>query len=173
MIDVKEKKKCCGCSACYNVCPKNSISMSQDIDGFLYPVVDKTSCIDCHLCEKVCPFHTKTTSRLPILTYAAKAKSDDIRNQSSSGGIFTILAEAVIAKGGVVFGAKFDDNWNVVHSYSETIEGLASFRGAKYAQSVIGDSLKEVRKFLKAGRYVLFSGTSCLQLCFRNPQQVR
>lgn len=161
MIDIKDKNKCCGCTACYNVCPKNCISMSQDVDGFLYPVVDETLCIDCHLCEKVCPFQMITTPRLPIFTYAAKANSDEIRNQSSSGGVFTILAEAIIAKGGVVFGARFDSNWTVVHGYSETFEGLASFRGAKYAQSVIGDSFKEVRNFLKAGRYVLFSGTSC------------
>ena len=80
---------------------------------------------------------------------------------SSSGGIFTLLGEAVIDEGGVVFGARFDENWEVVHGYTETKKGLEVFRGSKYVQSRIGNTYKQVKKFLKKGQQVLFSGTPC------------
>lgn len=135
--------------------------MKEDYEGFLYPVVDTVTCIECGLCEKVCPVINQSESRKPLNVYAAKNKDEEIRIKSSSGGIFTSLAEAVINEGGVVFGAKFDKNWNVVHDWTSTIEGIAEFRGSKYVQSTIGDTYKEAREFLKQGRKVLFSGTPC------------
>lgn len=161
MIDIKEKKECCGCNACAQRCPKSCITMREDSEGFLYPEVDKEICIDCGICEKVCPVMYQGNKRKPLAVYAVKHKNNEIRLSSSSGGVFTALAESVIDEGGVVFGAKFDDNWCVVHSYSETKEGLAAFRGSKYLQSRIGDSFKKVECFLKANRKVLFSGTPC------------
>lgn len=161
MIEIKEKKNCCGCNACVQVCPKQCISMKEDREGFLYPEVDKDICVDCHLCEKVCPVLNQGKERKPLKVYAAKNKDEEIRRQSSSGGIFTLLAEQVIDEGGVVFGARFNENWEVVHSYTETKEGLAAFRGSKYVQSRIGDNYKKAEEFLKSGRKVLFSGTPC------------
>lgn len=93
--------------------------------------------------------------------YAAKNPDEEIRMQSSSGGIFTMLAEKTIAEGGVVFGARFNEQWNVIHDFAETIEGIAAFRGSKYVQSRIGDTYKQAEMFLKQGREVLFSGTPC------------
>ena len=115
MIQIKDKKDCCGCHACSNACPKQCITMQADEEGFLYPVVDKETCIDCGLCEKVCPIINQSEPRKPLHVYAAKNKNEEIRMQSSSGGIFTLLAEAIINEGGVVFGAKFDKDWIVVH----------------------------------------------------------
>ena len=161
MIEIKEKKNCCGCNACVQVCPKQCISMKEDREGFLYPEVNKDICVDCHLCEKVCPVLNQGKERKPLKVYAAKNKDEEIRRQSSSGGIFTLLAEQVIDEGGVVFGARFNENWEVVHSYTETKEGLAAFRGSKYVQSRIGDNYKKAEEFLKSGRKVLFSGTPC------------
>lgn len=161
MIEIKDKKDCCGCHACVIVCAKHCITMQSDEEGFLYPVVDKNACTDCGLCEKVCPVINQSEPRKPLKVYAAKNKNEEIRHQSSSGGIFTLLAEKVIAEGGVVFGARFDENWNVIHSWTDTIEGIAAFRGSKYVQSTIGDTYRKAREFLKQGRKVLFSGTPC------------
>ena len=161
MITIKDKKDCCGCHACATVCVKHCIMMLPDEEGFLYPVVDKDACTDCGLCEKVCPIINQSEPRRPLKVYAAKNKDEEIRRQSSSGGIFTLLAEKVINDGGVVFGARFDENWNVIHSWTDTIEGIAAYRGSKYVQSTIGDTYREARDFLKQGRKVLFSGTPC------------
>ena len=161
MIDIKEKHNCCGCGACVQVCPKKCISMSADTEGFLYPQVDGVICIDCGLCEKVCPVINQKEPREPLAVYAAKNNNEEIRLKSSSGGIFTLLAEQIIAEGGVVFGARFNDKWEVVHDYTETKEGLEPFRGSKYVQSVIGDNFIKAKQFLADGRKVLFSGTPC------------
>ena len=110
MITVTDKTKCCGCGACFNACPKNCITMKRDEEGFAYPSVDKDLCVNCGLCEKVCPVLTPPKSALISHTFAAKHLSPDIKLKSSSGGIFTALAEEILKQGGVVFGAAFD-NW--------------------------------------------------------------
>ena len=161
MIELKEKKDCCGCSACVQKCPKQCISLKEDCEGFLYPEVDKSICIDCGLCEKVCPVLHQGEGHKPLKVYAAKNNNEEIRRQSSSGGLFTLLAEKIIQEGGVVFGARFDENWEVKHDYTETIEGLSVFRGSKYVQSRIENNYRKAETFLKQGRKVLFSGTPC------------
>ena len=110
--------------------------------------VNEDLCINCGLCEKVCPIINEGKSSLPKKTFAIKNKNEEIRRQSSSGGFFTFIAENIIKDGGVVFGARFDDNWEVVHDYTETLEGLSLFRGSKYVQSRIGENFKKV-DFLK------------------------
>lgn len=161
MITIKEKRECCGCGACVQVCPKQCICISADNEGFLYPQVDSTICTNCRLCEKVCPSLNVNGPIPPLIVYAAKCRNENIRMKSSSGGIFTLLAERIISEGGVVFGAKFDESWNVVHDYTETIAGLEAFRGSKYVQSVIGNNYRKAKQFLGEGRKVLFSGTPC------------
>lgn len=161
MIEIKDKQVCCGCHACVTVCAKRCITMQTDSEGFLYPVVDKDACTDCGLCEKVCPVIHQSSPVEPQATYIAINPDEAVRLQSSSGGIFTLLAEQIIAEGGVVFGARFDKDWSVIHSWTDTIEGLAAFRASKYVQSRIGDSYLEAKEFLKQGCKVLFSGTPC------------
>lgn len=167
MIKIENKEKCTGCSACVQACPKQCISFEEDAQGFRYPSVNQELCIDCGLCEKVCPCINQNEQTMPLVIYAAKNPDEDVRRQSSSGGIFTMLAESIIDEGGVVFGARFNEKWNVIHDYTETKEGLAAFRGSKYVQSIIGDTYKQARDFLKAGRKVLFSGTPCQILGLR------
>lgn len=161
MIDIKEKYMCDGCHACYSVCPKDAINMEIDDEGFWYPKVDNNKCVDCNKCEKVCPILNKKEVKSLKKAYACYNLDEDIRMKSSSGGTFTILAAEVIKDNGVVFGAKFDEDFNVVHDYVEDIEGLSKFRGSKYVQSNIGDSFRQAKKFLDEGRRVLFSGTPC------------
>ena len=161
MIQVIQKKDCCGCSACVGKCPKQCIRLEEDEEGFLYPKVDEAVCIGCGICEKVCPVLNQGGRHEPLQVYAAKNKDEEIRMKSSSGGIFTLLAEKVIQEGGVVFGAAFSSDWEVVHTYAETLEGVAAFRGSKYMQSRMGTSYKDAERFLKQGRTVLFSGSPC------------
>lgn len=161
MIDIKDKKDCCGCSSCTQRCPKQCITMQSDNEGFLYPIVDTAACIDCGLCEKVCPVINQSEPRKPLAIYAAYNKNEEIRLQSSSGGIFTLLAEETIKNGGVVFGVKFNKDWMPEFGYTETIDGIAPFRGSKYVQAIVGNAYKQAEKFLKEGREVLFSGTPC------------
>ena len=158
------KSDCVGCFACCSICPVDCIAMQDDKEGFLYPFYhDKKQCINCGCCKKVCPVITQRNDSKPLGVYAAKNPDEKIRLQSSSGGIFTLLAEHIINEGGVVFGARFNENWEIIHSYAETIEGVATFRGSKYVQSKIGESYKQAKFFLTmgGGRKVLFSGTPC------------
>ncbi len=161
MIEIKDKKECCGCEACVQRCPKQCIRLQQDEEGFLYPQVDKAICIECGLCEKVCPVLNQGDPIEPKSVFAAINPDEKIRCESSSGGVFTMLAEKVIDNGGVVFGAGFNEKWEVVHKYTETKEGLSEFRGSKYVQSHVGDTFLQAEQFLKQGREVLFSGTPC------------
>lgn len=161
MIKILDKSQCCGCEACRNICPKQCILMKEDKEGFLYPEVNLADCIDCGLCEIACPVLHPAKERIPVAVCAAKHYDDNIRLASSSGGVFTFIAEKVIDEGGVVFGARFNDQWEVIHDYVETKEKLSCFRGSKYVQSRIGDTYKQVLHFLQSGRKVLFTGTSC------------
>lgn len=161
MIKIAKKEDCTGCHGCYNVCPKKCIDMNFDEEGFLYPSVDLDKCVECGLCEKVCPIiHTVEVENEPI-AIGCYNKDEKIRMESSSGGIFTLLSELIIQSGGVVFGAEFDENFNVRHSYVDNMQDLQKFRGSKYVQSTIGNSYYDTKKFLEQGRQVLFSGTPC------------
>ena len=161
MIKIQEKRDCCGCAACVQRCPKSCISLKEDEEGFLYPSVDEGVCINCGLCEKVCPIINRA-EKLPVKeVLAVKNRDEAERMASSSGGVFIALAKKTIEKGGVVFGAVFDDNWEVRHTYAETLDGVRPMMGSKYVQSRIENSYREAETFLKQGREVLFTGSPC------------
>lgn len=162
MKQVLEPKRCCGCHTCMNVCPTGAIRMQEDKRGFLYPVILQTKCIDCGLCQKRCPVLKKQDDMVKnIKAYACFNKNIDERLNSSSGGIFILLAKEIIKRRGVVFGASFDENFEVKHFFVEKKEDLNKFMGSKYTQSTIGNAYKKVKEFLDSGRYVLFTGTPC------------
>lgn len=161
MIIIQNKQDCCGCGACAQRCPQSCIKMTEDEEGFLYPQINIAACTNCNLCTKVCPIINKATTKAPIYSYAAMNVNEKIRLQSSSGGLFSAFSEAILSQGGIVFGAKFNQNWEVIHDYTQTIDDLDKFRGSKYAQSIIGNCYSQVEKFLKADKIVLFSGTPC------------
>lgn len=136
--------------------------MVVNTEGFLYPKVDEELCIHCCLCEKVCPvLDNSKKERIPLYVYVGYNTDQDIVSQSSSGGMFTLLAERILEEGGVVFGARFNEKWEVIHDFVEKKEDLSLFRGSKYLQSRIGDTFYKAESFLKEGRKVLFSGTPC------------
>ena len=163
MIAVLPKSAaCCGCGACRAACPVDAIEMKPDKEGFHHPVVDKAKCVNCGKCAAVCPVLHPGSKREPLAVYAAKAKDDELRRGSASGGVFTVLAQATLARGGVVFGAGFDHrDWRVIHKAARNEEELDDLRGSKYVQSDMGDTYAEAKRELDAGCEVLFSGCPC------------
>lgn len=162
MIDIKDKKNCCGCWACKNVCPVQCITMTEDEEGFRYPQVNSDSCIDCHLCEKVCPIkNVKPEEEKPQKGYLLQNKDAKVLAESTSGGAYTAIAKYVLKQGGVVFGAALNENNEARHILIESKNKLWKFRNSKYVQSLIGDTYQQAKEFLKQGRLVCFSGTPC------------
>lgn len=162
MINIADKTKCAGCAACYSVCPKNCISMIEDEEGFLYPVLDTEKCIHCDACGRVCPLKEDNNKKYGIISsYIIQNKNEDILRQSTSGGGFTPIAEYILKREGVVFGVEMDKNFFVKHVKITNDEELALFRNSKYVQSYVGDTFKEAKRELDKGKLVCFSGTPC------------
>lgn len=161
MIQIRSQKDCCGCTACAEICGHGAISMIPDAYGFPYPILDQSKCVDCGLCDKVCPILNNLRPRYPLVSYAFMHKDQSIRKKSSTAGAFVALSEKILSKGGVVFGCAFDTDWSAKHIYVENKDELAQLVGSKYLQSRIEGSFKDCRRFLREGRYVLFSGTPC------------
>lgn len=162
MIEIKEKEDCCGCYACYNICPKECITMESDNEGFWYPNIDKNKCINCNLCEKVCPIiNPVKRNDSKKIAYAGMNKDEQIRIKSSSGGIFSILAEYIIKNNGIVYGAGFDEDFNVKHIKITSLQDIELLRGSKYVQSRTNDIFKSIKFDLKNNKMVLFTGTPC------------
>lgn len=161
MIQIVDKSQCCGCSACEQICHKHCIIMQEDKEGFLYPFVDMDKCVDCGLCERVCPMQDITSKKETLQILASYNPDEEERLLSSSGGIFVALAKTIIKEGGVVFGAIFDKNWEVCHSWADNMEGIYPMMGSKYLQSRIGNCYQEAASFLKKGRMVMFVGSPC------------
>lgn len=171
MIQIIDKRDCCGCGACASICSKGCISMYKDSEGFLYPKVNSEICVDCGLCESVCPcLNRKCENSIDenYRFYAARSSNEKDLSISASGAIFPLLAKEILRDNGVVFGAKWNDKWEVEHSYCENEEDLYAFQGSKYTQSTIGNSYIEVRRFLRENRKVLFTGTPCQVLGLKN-----
>jgi coenzyme F420-reducing hydrogenase beta subunit len=161
MIRITDKANCCGCNVCGDICPKQAISFKNDNEGFWYPEVDMLKCIECGLCEKICPCLNEKDQHKPLEVYAAINPDEEIRMNSSSGGIFWVLVNQTINEGGLVFGAAFDKEWQVCHTSAATLEDAKILKGSKYVQSRVAGCYMQVRDALDKGRKVLFSGTAC------------
>lgn len=160
---LKQKNlKCSGCTACFAICPKDAITMQADLEGFKYPVIDKNKCIDCGLCYNVCPLD-KMCGNLEgdKTSFACSAKDENFAKQSSSGGVFAILANMYIKEQAVIYGAAFDDNWNVCHIRADKKDELKRLYTSKYVQSDIGNTFRQVKSDLDNGKKVLFAGAPC------------
>lgn len=164
MINIINKVDCCGCNACGDICPKDAITFKTDIEGFWYPEVNKDKCIDCGLCDKVCPQISKAGHikryDTPIV-YAAYTKDEEIRIDSTSGGLHSTLAIEVYKRGGYVGGAIYNEDHTVSHYISDNINDLSAIRSSKYLQSNMSGNFKRIKELLNQGEEVFYCGTPC------------
>lgn len=162
MVELAEKSKCTGCSACCDACPQNAISMKYDEEGFLFPNINEELCCECGLCRKICPTLSEGFDfKSPLAIYAGWSEDKKMLKNSTSGGIFMSLCREVFEKSGVVFGASFDENLKLSHKSAFCEEEALSMQGSKYIQSDASGAYKEAKKHLDEKTLVLFSGTPC------------
>ena len=161
-INIVNKKLCSGCAACFNICPKNCISMKPDSCGFVYPFVDKAICINCELCQHICPIINKERLKAgkPLSVNVAWSKNAELRYNSTSGGMFSEIAYQIIIQGGSVVGAAYGKDNMVVHQIVKDAAGIEKLRQSKYVQSSI-DNIYKIIKNLLENQIVLFCGAPC------------
>lgn len=160
-MEICDRQLCTGCTVCKNICPQKAISMLPDDKGFLRPFINDEICINCNICIKSCPQNKEIEYHNIINVFAALNKNDEIRNNSSSGGVFTALAQYIISQDGLVFGAAITDNMHIKHIGVSKKSDLQKLRGSKYVQSDTANTFNEIKTALKQDKYVLFSGTPC------------
>ncbi len=163
-MKITDYEKCFGCSACEYICPKKCITMKFDSVGFYYPEIDETLCVECNKCSTVCPanINIRTSDIQKVYKGYIDYIESDENQKSTSGAIFALLANQMLAYNGVVFGVSFDEDFkNVSHIACETVEQINKCRGSKYIQSQTQGIYKQVKNQLEWGKKVLFSGTPC------------
>ena len=160
MEQVLEKNKCTGCTACMNICPKGAISMVEGEDGFKYPVIDQDKCINCGLCKKTCPVINTKENKSLNKCYVAFNKDEETRLKSSSGGIFSLIANYILEQKGLVIGAAFNENNELKHIAIEKKKELPKLMGSKYLQSDLNNIFKYIKENIKEKK-ILFVGTPC------------
>lgn len=161
MIKLKSKSLCCGCTACYTACNRNAISMVSDTEGFLYPAIDEKKCINCNICNNVCPINNTPVANGLIEGAIVQNKDKEVLFESAAGGAFSAISHKIINNNGVVYGAKYDSGFKVIHSRADNIEEACSFRSSKYVQSDLLEVYRQVKNDLNNGFEVCFSGLPC------------
>lgn len=156
---------CSGCGACEQRCPQKCIRLNPDEEGFLRPCIDRLRCVNCGVCRESCPAITTPRKRNPIKAFAGWHNEANVRDESSTAGVFTALAQGAFENGGVVCGASFDSKGQVRHSCVENSSRLNELIGSKYVQSDIRPALSEILSFVKERRQMLFVGTPCQVAC--------
>lgn len=157
----ESKEYCCGCTACLSICPQKAITMEYDICGFSYPSINQKKCVDCELCKKCCSFRKDNKYEKFMDCYVVKHISQEVVDESRSGGFFTALSDEILKNGGVVYGAFLDDNFFVRHKRATNYEQRDMLRKSKYVQSNLEGIYDNIALDLCQGKKVLFSGTGC------------
>ena len=158
-----DETKCTGCSACANICPQDCITMKPDEEGFLYPDINYDNCISCYKCKNICPIDKENTTYnydSPVF-FSAKSKNKVALLNSSSGGVFYLLAEYIIKQDGYVYGCIFDEEFKAIHIGVNNFENMSRMCGTKYVQSDVGNIYRDVKVRLDQNIPVLFTGTPC------------
>lgn len=163
VILYNDKKDCCGCGACMNICPVQAIKMIEDEDGFIYPSINREKCIECFLCKKHCGYQNFSSQNMPLETFVAQSTNSSLQ-LSASGGVFSSISTNFLQNDGIVYGVSLEYKNNMLepeHICINNLDDLIKLQGSKYIQSKINYSYKNIKKSLKEGKKVLFSGTPC------------
>lgn len=158
--NIVREDRCCGCSACFNICPKNAITMVENSTGFLIPEINNELCINCSMCDKSCPANTKSNKSL-LKCYTLKIADDAELCKAQSGGAFYAVAQYILKNGGIVYGVSNQDVRNVKTVRVDDLGDLEQLLKSKYVQNDYSDSFKQVADDLKNGLTVFYSGTAC------------
>lgn len=161
MIKITDKKMCCGCTACQNICPIHCITMEPDSEGFLYPHADSASCIQCGLCDQVCPVINADSPPRKSDIFFCQNNDDNIRLKSTSGGVFAALAQVTLEQHGHVYGAGYGTHMQVLHKCAKKMEQVFDLMMSKYVQSDLDYTFQNIKKDISEGKTVLFTGTPC------------
>lgn len=163
MIVINNKENCCGCTACYNACPKKCINMKADLEGFLYPEVNIQDCVECNICDNVCPMNQASLYDDNKEAYCIRTKNNSVLKESAAGGFYTGLCEYVINNNGIAIGAIISEDNEIKHiSVTEKNKSyMIRFRGSKYVQSNMDRMFSFVKEKLENNIMVCFSGTPC------------
>ena len=167
-LNTSDKTHCYGCGVCASICPRGCITMTEDAEGFRYPVIDREKCVSCGLCERACPYSAEKPAATDARAFVGFYQDESVLRSSASGGAFTALYNHVLEQGGAVFGVKFDENMQVVHDSADTAQGCEAFRTSKYVLSRCEHSYEQVASRLRAGQRVLFTGTPCQCAALKN-----
>lgn len=164
MIEISDKSDCCGCTACASICAHSAITMEKDALGFRFPKVNNDLCTNCGLCERICQFK-QSYNRFDNFDiseiFLARFNDTTQLKKSQSGGVFYAIARNVIQIGGIVYGAAFNEVWDVTHQRIDNQTDLEKLRMSKYVQSDMQGVFTSVKKDLSSNKIVLFSGTPC------------
>ena len=164
------KENCCGCAACKQVCPTQSITMQEDKYGYIYPVNDEKKCVDCAICIKVCPLNNVVKTCIPHISWAYVSPNDECRMKSASSGAFEALCKAFLQEKDEysVYGCELDDRLQAKHCSINDIKEIDRMKKSKYIQSRIDNEYASVLTDLKEGKKVVFSGTPCQTGALKN-----
>ena len=162
-IEALSKEKCTGCKACADACPVQAIEFYNEADGFWYPQIHYVKCVSCGNCYDKCPClnDLEQSNQKVLKCYGAKTKNEEIRLQSTSGGVFSEFAIKWIEDGGIIVGAEYDELNLVHHAYSSKVEDIRKFRQSKYVQSDTVGIYRKVKNLLSQDQKILFCGTPC------------
>ncbi|MCL2156433.1 MAG: Coenzyme F420 hydrogenase/dehydrogenase, beta subunit C-terminal domain [Methanobrevibacter sp.] len=161
-LSIKDKYNCTSCTACEKICSEKAITMVQDNEGFYFPEIDENKCTDCGSCNKVCPYNNKKLLySKPKKSYLTYNKNEKDRKNSSSGGMYSAMADYILKQGGAIIGVKFNEKWEALYDIAETEEDCAEFKYSKYVEAMDNDIYIKTKNVLKTGRKVLFTGTPC------------
>ena len=159
-IESVRRADCCACFACASACPMGCISLRTDEFGSLYPHVDRETCVGCGRCVKACPAIRDVPRLEPISVYAACSKDSALRDASTSGGVATAIASAVVDGGGVVYGVEME-GLEACHVRIDQPSDITRIQGSKYVHSHVGSAYRLVKDDLASGRRIAFFGTPC------------
>lgn len=168
-MEICSKEICTGCGLCQNICPYNAIIMQEDKHGFIFPSINENLCHNCGLCQNRCPSNAKVTRDSTVKkVYAAWNINKRVRRNSTSGGVFSLMAQKILQKDGIVVGVKWTDNFEAAHCVVDCESDIHLLNGSKYVQSQTYNIYQTVKKYLQEGRVVLFSGTPCQNHALRS-----